>query len=302
MVNVAAEVPELSEAMLKDLETEEPEVPAGTEAPEPPETKAEAPEEAEEHLKEAPPEKPEDVIADLPQEVIDEIIRRRAQESETFKELLRRERQSATDTVASEQERLRAQQEDTSRVMEAGRAAIGQIGSVVNAAQKGIEDGTAHLDTGTLYKAIDQYRDAWVAGQAMTWNRELQEAFTGQDIVTATFGEGEAERLSTALKASNRANSRTPLLKEMFGLLTEKALEQGYQMAVVDLNKLAAGQAALEGKKDGLRKLQAAIPPKQPEGAAAKPSTDEDTIRRHGAGEDVSEKEVQAARRRLGLA
>ena len=301
MVNVAAEVPELSEAMLKDLETEEPEVPAGTEAPEPPETKAEAPEEAEEHPEEAPPEKPEDVIADLPQEVIDEIIRRRAQESETFKELLRRERQSAADTVASEQERLRAQQEETNRVMETGRAAIAQIGSVVGTLKKAAEEAGVRLDERELYKGIDQYRDAWVAGQAMTWNRELQEAFTGQDIVTGTFGEAEAERLSTALKASNRANSRAPLLKEMFGLVTEKALEQGYQMAVVDLNKLAAHQAALEGKKDGLRKLQAAIPPKQPEGTAAKPSTDWDIIRRHGAGEDVSEKEVQAARKRLGL-
>lgn len=300
MVNVAAEVPELSEAMLQDLETEEPEVPAGTEAPEPPETKAEAPEEAE---KEAPAEEPEeDVIATLPKEVIDEIIRRRGQESEALTEQLRRERQSAADTVASEQERLRAQQEDTNRIMEAGRAAIGQIGSIVNAALKGIESGAeVHLDTGTLYKAIDQYRDAWVAGQAMTWNRELQEAFTGQEIVTATFGEVEAERLSTALKASNRANTRAPLLKEMFGLVTEKALEQGYQMAVMDLNKLAERQAALEGKKDGLRKLQAAIPSKQPEGATAKPSTDWDIIRRHGEGEDVSEKEVQAARRRLGL-
>jgi hypothetical protein len=299
MVNVAAEVPELSEAMLKDLETEEPEVPAGTEVPEPPEIKAEAPEEAE---KEAPAEEPEeDVIATLPKEVVDEIIRRRGQESEVLAEQLRRERQSAADTVGSEQERLRAQQEDMNRILETGKAAIAQIGSVVNAAQKGIEDGTARLDTGTLYKAVDQYRDAWVAGQAMTWNRELQEAFTGQGIVTATFGEAEADRLSNALKASNRANTRAPLLKEMFGLLTEKALEQGYQMAVVDLNKLGAQQALVEGKKDGLRKLQAAIPPKQPGGATAKSSTDQDTIRRHGAGEDVSEKEVQAARKRLGL-
>jgi len=303
--NIAAEVPDLSEAVLANLQGDEPEVPTGTAAEAPPETPAipEEADEGEQAPEEAPPEEtPEDVIAGLPQEVIDEIIRRRGPDSEHLKELLRREQQTTSDRLVSEQERLRTQQEDTARILGAGKTAITQIGSLIAAAQKGIENGEARLDAPALYQAIDQYRNAWVAGQATTWNSELQQEYTSQAIVAATFGEAEAERLAMALKASNRAGTRAPLLKEMFTLLTEKALEQGYHMGLEDVKKLGERQKTLEEKKDGLLKLKGAIPTKQPTGGPAKPSADWDIIRRHGDGEDVSEKEVNAARRRLGIA
>lgn len=294
-----AEAPELSEAMPADSEEVKPEVPEGTEAEQPPETPAEAEKEAGEEevsAEEAPKEEEEDLIAGLDPTVVDEVIRRRGPDSELYKESLRRERQSATDTQTFDQERLRAQQEDTDRVLQAGRTAIGQIGNIVAAAQKGAEDGEVRLDVQGLYRAIDDYRNAWVAGQGTTWNRELNEAYTGLDIVQATFGEPEAERLSAAMKAANRDNSRAPLLKEMFSLLVEKALVAGHGMGLDDIDKIAKHQKTLADKKDGLEKLKKAVPPSAPAGGKVSVGHEASLRRKYREGTGTAAEDAEARR------
>jgi len=268
--SAVAEAPELSPATPADSAEAESKVSLETETPEPPEEPAEAVAEAEEPAEAETPEAAEPSIQEqikaLDPAVREEVIRLSAGDSEYLKELLRRERQSAVDSVTGEQERRRAQQEDTDRILNDGRAAISDIGRIMAEAQTAIEAGDGRIDTKGLYTAIDRYRNAWVAGQAATWNRELSEAFTGQDLIAASFTEAEGERLGNALKAANRQGSRTPLLKEMFGLSIEKALEKGYELAMEDMGKLDKHHKALEGKKDGLAKLKGAIPPKTPTG------------------------------------
>jgi hypothetical protein len=284
MPETAVVEPEVSQDTVADSEPEAPPILEVVEAEKPPETLPEAVAEQ----PEVKPETPEpDVIESLPDEVVEEILRRKAEKSPYLQELLRRQAQSAADKLAADQQQRQAQQEDANRILQAGQRAIGEIDAVMAEAAK--DDGTGQLDKGRLLNAINTYRDAWVMGQAQTWNREIQEAFLGQEGLVGALAEPDVERLGTALKASNRQNTRTPLIKEMFALACEKSLQQGYALAVQDLQEYGKRQKAVDGKKDALRKLKGAVPPEASPGTTVVASTDEARLDRVVAGNPTKE-------------
>ena len=263
----------ISQDRVADSEPEAPVIPEGVEAEKPPET----PPEAEAEQPEVKAEAPEpDVIESLPDEVVEEILRRKGEKSPYVQELIRRREQAAADKLIAEQTQRQAQQEDANRILEAGRKAIAEIDAVMAEAAK--EDGTGQLDKGRLLTAVNAYRDAWVMGQAQTWNREMQEAFLAQDSLVGALVESDMERLGTALKASNRQNSRTPLVKEMFALACEKSLEQGYALAVQDLQEYGKRQEAVKAQKDGLAKLKEKTPPAAPAGKSVNSLSDQEKL------------------------
>jgi hypothetical protein len=268
-------VAEVSQDTPVDSEQEAPPIQEVVEAETPPEAEAEAGAEQ--------PETPEpDIIESLSDEVVEEVVRRRGDKSPYVQELVRRREQAAADKLAAEQAQRATAQEDANRIMEAGRKAIAEIDAVMVEASR--DDGTGQLDKGRLLNAINTYRDAWVMGQAQTWNRELQEGFLSQGDLVGALAEADMERLGTALKASNRQNTRTPLVKEMFALAREKALQQGYALAVQDLEQYGKRQDAVEAQKEGLKKLKSAVPPPAPAGSPAPSSSDEERLDRLAEG------------------
>jgi hypothetical protein len=260
MVTPAVQAPPAE--VLQDTPVDsEPEVPPILEEDvgtvEPPEAGAEAP---------AEPEAEPDIIATLPPEVLDEIVRRRGGEIPALQEQLRRERQSATDTVAAEAERTRAQHEDAARIEQLGRQATADLQGIIIEANKAIEEGdtTKKVDVTRVAKAVTDYTTGFVQAQATKWNDEQRDGFLSVQPMVATLGEPDMERLGTAMKAANKQGSRVPLVKEMYAVTFEKGLEQGYAMRMRDEAEAKTRQEAVAGQKDGLRKLKDSVPAASP--------------------------------------
>lgn len=214
----------------------------------------------------AEPEAETDEIAALPKEVLSEIYRRRRDEIPEVQEDLRRREQSARDTVAAEAERAQAQRDDAARIEAAGKQATADLQAIIFEANMAIEDGdtTKKVDGTRVAKAVTDYNLAFLQAQATKWNDEQRDGFLSVQPMVATLGEPDMERLGTAMKAANKQGSRVPLVKEMYAVTFEKGLEQGYAMALRDQAEHQTRQQAVDGQKEGLRKLKDSVPSASP--------------------------------------
>ena len=213
---------------------------------------------------EGPAEEP-DVIKSLPVEVLEQIVRERGDEIPYLKELLSRREQAAKDTLASEDQKRKAQEEDNQRILAAGQQAIRDIQSVLTDVEKAAETGeTPKVDKPKMFKAIQDYTAAWTMGQASRWNSELQDGFLGLEPVVSSLTEEDMGQLAEAVKTSNKQGTRQPTIKAMFALTHQKGFQGGYEAAIHDLVENDKRVKAVEGQKDGLRKLKDAVPTKSP--------------------------------------
>lgn len=219
-------------------------------------------------------------IKNLPPELREAIIEGHAADSPHVQELLRRREQSAKDRITAEQGQREAQQQDSQRVLEAGKQAITEIGALLGQAeqdfgnavtrlQQGEQVQAPRLDKDRLLKAVNSYRDAWVTGQAMTWNRELQETFLGFDPLTAMLTEEDAEKIAEAGRTAGRQGKRGPVLQAWLEVAMERSLQRGYGLAMEDMEKIAKRDGAVVGQREALAKLKGATPTEGPKGTPA---------------------------------
>jgi len=227
---------------------------------------------------EGPAEEP-DVIKSLPVAVLEQIVRERGDEIPYLKELLARKEQSAKDTITSEATRRQAQEEDNQRVLDAGKQAITDINAVVTEVERAAENGeTPKVDRPRLLKAIQNYTAAWTMGQASRWNSELQDGFLGLEPVVASLTEEDMGQLTEAVKTSNKQGTRQPTIKAMFTLAHQKGFQGGYAAAIHDLVENDKRVKAVEGQRDGLRKLKDAVPAASLTGRATTPVPSVDSL------------------------
>jgi len=217
---------------------------------------------------EGPAEEPDEIAA-LPKEVLSEIYRRRGSEIPEAQEDLRRKEQSTKDSIIAEEAKRQAQEADNQRVIDEGKQAITNINAAWTEAERamseaGIADDIIKQHRNRLFGGVSAYNRAWLMGQAGRLNTELQEAFLKVTPVVESLTEEDMGQLTEAVKTSNKQGTRVPTIEATYTLTYQKGFQGGYAAAIHDLVENDKRVKAVEGQKDGLRKLKDAVPTKSP--------------------------------------